>query len=124
MTRWGRAARFAAGDRVGMAWLRSDVRCRRLPRGRENLCPARATPAGTRTAATPSRRVVPEAFAYAIPAALGDDEAAPLLCAGIIGYRALAQPGAAGQPPRVMGLRLLGPHRDAGGAPGAARSSS
>jgi protein-L-isoaspartate(D-aspartate) O-methyltransferase len=51
---------------------------------------ARGIRATTPTAATRRRRSCPEAYAYAIPASFGDEHAAPLLCAGIIGYRALA----------------------------------
>jgi propanol-preferring alcohol dehydrogenase len=84
--------RFAAGERVGIAWLRETCgRCADCGRGDENLCRfARFTgyhaDGGYAECAT-----VPEAFAYALPDAVTDFEAAPLLCAGIIGYRALRQ---------------------------------
>ena len=86
------ATRFAAGDRVGVAWLRGTCgACRYCRPGRENLCPVVAsTPAGTPTAATPSYAVA--ARGLRLPAARDADRRrrlAPLLCAGIIGYRAL-----------------------------------
>jgi alcohol dehydrogenase, propanol-preferring len=84
--------RFKVGDRVGIAWLRFTCGvCRFCTSGRENLCPnARFTgyhaPGGYAEFA-----LVNEAFAYALPAGLDDLSAAPLLCAGIIGFRALRQ---------------------------------
>lgn len=86
------AQRFREGDRVGIAWLhRTCGHCDACARGAENLC---RTPefTGWHVDGGFAERVrVPEAFAYPIPEALGDAEAAPLLCAGIIGYRALAR---------------------------------
>jgi len=84
------ASRFGLGDRVGIAWLRHTCsRCRFCTTGRENLClDARFTgwddDGGYAEFAT-----VPEAFAYRIPDQLDDITAAPLLCAGIIGFRSL-----------------------------------
>jgi propanol-preferring alcohol dehydrogenase len=81
-----------AGDRVGVAWIHSACgACRWCREGRENLCPRfRATgchaPGGFAEWLT-----VPAAFAHIIPAELPDAEAAPLLCAGAIGWRALRQ---------------------------------
>jgi propanol-preferring alcohol dehydrogenase len=86
------ARRFAPGDRVGAAWLRSTCgRCRRCAAGRENLCGEATYTGWTHDGGYAEALCVPEAYAYAIPAAFEDAEAAPLLCAGIIGYRALAQ---------------------------------
>jgi propanol-preferring alcohol dehydrogenase len=84
------ATRFALGDRVGIAWLRSTCgRCRHCTHGRENLC-ERSTYAGwTHDGGYAEYCCVPEQFAYAMPPRFDDAEAAPLLCAGIIGYRAL-----------------------------------
>jgi propanol-preferring alcohol dehydrogenase len=75
---------------VGIAWLRGTCgACTWCRAGRENLCP-RATFTGYHAdGGFAERAVVPEAFAYAIPDVFADDEAAPLLCAGIIGFRAL-----------------------------------
>ncbi len=82
--------RFKPGDRVGIAWLRETcgtcVYCRK---GRENLCPDARFTGWDHDGGYAEAAVVREDFAYAIPASLGDEEAAPLLCAGIIGFRAI-----------------------------------
>jgi propanol-preferring alcohol dehydrogenase len=84
------AARFRPGDRVGIAWLRRTCgSCRFCLAGRENLCEDPAFTGWTDDGGYAEYALVPEAFAYAVPRAFGDAEAAPLLCAGIIGYRAL-----------------------------------
>ena len=84
------ATRFAVGDRVGIAWLRYTCgACAYCLRGRENLCPNALFTGWDRDGGYAEYAVVREAFAYAIPAAISDDDAAPLLCAGIIGYRAI-----------------------------------
>ena len=84
------AHRFRLGDRVGIAWLRQACGiCRLCVAGRENLCEASAYTGWTHDGGFAQYALVPEAFAYAIPRGLDDAEAAPLLCAGIIGYRAL-----------------------------------
>jgi alcohol dehydrogenase, propanol-preferring len=82
--------RFVAGDRIGIAWLRGTCgRCRWCRTGRENLCPDAVFTGWDADGGYAEYAVVPEAFAYRLPDALGDVEAAPLLCAGIVGYRAL-----------------------------------
>jgi len=84
------AARFAAGDRIGVAWLRGTCGwCRWCRTGRENLCPDATFTGWDADGGYAEYAVVPEAFAYRLPEALDDVEAAPLLCAGIVGYRAL-----------------------------------
>jgi propanol-preferring alcohol dehydrogenase len=84
------ATRFRVGDRVGIAWLRSTCgRCRFCLGGRENLCADSTYTGWTHDGGYAEYACVPEAFAYAIPPVFGDAEATPLLCAGIIGYRAL-----------------------------------
>jgi propanol-preferring alcohol dehydrogenase len=99
------AGRFALGDRVGIAWLRSTCgACRYCTAGRENLCGESSYTGWTHDGGYAERCCVPEAFAYAIPAPFADDEAAPLLCAGIIGYRALRR----SQVPRGGRLALYG----------------
>ena len=86
------ATRFAPGERVGVAWLRSSCgACRHCAAGRENLCEASTYTGWTHDGGFAEACCVPEAFAYRVPAAFEDAEAAPLLCAGIIGYRALRQ---------------------------------
>jgi propanol-preferring alcohol dehydrogenase len=84
------ADRFAVGERIGIAWLRGTCgRCRWCRTGRENLCLAARFTGWDADGGYAEHAVVPEAFAYRLPAALGDAQAAPLLCAGIVGYRAL-----------------------------------
>jgi propanol-preferring alcohol dehydrogenase len=84
------ANRFDLGDRIGIAWLRGTCgRCRWCRTGRENLCPAAAFTGWDADGGYAEYAVVPEAYAYRLPAALDDVHAAPLLCAGIVGYRAL-----------------------------------
>jgi propanol-preferring alcohol dehydrogenase len=84
------AARFSVGDRVGVAWLRGSCgRCRFCRSGRENLCETARFTGWDADGGYAELTVVPESYAYRLPAVLDDVEAAPLLCAGIVGYRAL-----------------------------------
>ena len=84
------ARRFRIGDRVGIAWLRRTCGvCDACRRGRENLCEGAEFTGYHADGGFADYAVAPEAFAYAIPPIFDDGEAAPLLCAGIIGYRAL-----------------------------------
>jgi propanol-preferring alcohol dehydrogenase len=84
------AARFAVGDRIGIAWLRGTCGdCRFCRRGDENLCLAPLFTGWDADGGYAQFAVVPEAYAYAIPDGFSDAQAAPLLCAGIIGFRAL-----------------------------------
>jgi alcohol dehydrogenase, propanol-preferring len=88
------ARRFAVGDRVGIAWLRATCgHCRPCRRGAENLCEDPSFTGWTDDGGYAELAVVPEAYAYRLPGAFDDEEAAPLLCAGIIGYRALRRSG-------------------------------
>ncbi|HEX6760028.1 MAG TPA: zinc-dependent alcohol dehydrogenase family protein [Propionibacteriaceae bacterium] len=84
------ATRFAVGDRVGVAWLGgTDGSCRFCRRGAENLCLAPNFTGWDSDGGYADFCLVDEAFAYALPAGIDDEHLAPLLCAGIIGYRAL-----------------------------------
>ena len=84
------AGRFAVGDRAGIAWLRHTCgRCRWCRRGEENLCLEPRFTGWDADGGYAEYAVVDEAYAYRLPAAFDDVAAAPLLCAGIIGYRAL-----------------------------------
>ncbi|MDA8180097.1 MAG: zinc-dependent alcohol dehydrogenase family protein [Desulfobacteria bacterium] len=86
------AGRFQPGERVGIAWLAHACgTCGFCSAGKENLCEAPRFTGYHRDGGYAEYAVVPEAFAYRIPGAFPDVEAAPLLCAGIIGYRALAR---------------------------------
>lgn len=85
-----RASRFRSGDRVGIAWLRSTCgRCAECTRGEENLCARSCYTGYHEDGGFAELAVVRAEFAYRIPEVFTDEEAAPLLCAGIIGYRAL-----------------------------------
>ena len=84
------ADRFAVGDRVGIPWLRRTCgSCRWCMAGLENLCVDPSFTGWDADGGYAEQAVVDERYAYAIPRVFGDEEAAPLLCAGIIGYRAL-----------------------------------
>jgi propanol-preferring alcohol dehydrogenase len=84
------ADRFHSGDRVGVAWIyAADGTCEFCRAGEENLCPQfRGTGCDVDGGYT-EYLVVPEASVYPIPEAFTEVQAAPLLCAGVIGYRAL-----------------------------------
>jgi len=82
--------RLNLGQRVGVAWLRHTCStCRFCLSGRENLCAAQRFTGYHADGGYAQYAIVPEAFAYSLPAGISDLQAAPLLCAGIIGYRAL-----------------------------------
>jgi len=81
---------FDAGDRVGIAWLRRTCgECRWCRAGAENLCPRSQYTGWDADGGFAEYAVVPAAFAYRLPEGYDDGRVAPLLCAGIIGYRAL-----------------------------------
>jgi len=81
---------FAVGDRAGAAWLRwTDDVCKFCTRGAENLCPRSLYTGWDADGGYAEYMTVPAAYAHRLPAGYSDAELAPLLCAGIIGYRAL-----------------------------------
>ncbi len=83
-----KSGRFRTGDRVGIAWIHSACgACRFCRAGLENLCDDFKATGRDADGGYAEYTVVPEAFAYAIPDVFTDSEAAPLLCAGAIGYR-------------------------------------
>ncbi len=85
-----KASRFEVGDRVGVAWLYSSCgQCSFCQDGKENLCESARFTGYKVNGGYSQFIVIPEKFAYAIPEEFTDEEASPLLCAGIIGYRAL-----------------------------------
>jgi len=93
------ARRLAVGDRVGIAWLhRTCGTCEfcRADADRENLCRDAAFTGWTVDGGYAEYLCTPESFAYPIPVGFDDEQAAPLLCAGIIGYRALRLSGIKG----------------------------
>lgn len=81
---------FEVGDRVGIAWLRHTCgRCRYCLRGSENLCPESRYTGWDADGGYADFACVPAEFALQLPDGYDDAELAPLLCAGIIGYRSL-----------------------------------
>lgn len=102
-----RARRFEVGRRVGAAWLRSACGvCRFCRSGRENLCESARFNGYHADGGYAEYMAVPERFAYAVPDSFPDAGAAPLMCAGIVGYRALRLCGI--EPGGVLGLYGFG----------------
>lgn len=94
------AAGFKEGDRVGVPWLhRTDGTCRYCQMGRENLCEAPAFTGYDVDGGYAEYVVAPAAFCHDLPRSYDDAAAAPLLCAGVVGFRAVrvcgVQPGEA-----------------------------
>jgi propanol-preferring alcohol dehydrogenase len=84
------AGRYRPGDRVGIAWIHSACgECGRCRSGNENLCAAFLATGRDADGGYAEFTTVSERFAYAVPGVFSDSEAAPLLCAGAIGYRSL-----------------------------------
>jgi len=87
-------ARFAAGARVGVPWLGWTCgACEYCASGRENLCPQARFTGYTLDGGYAEYALADERFCFALPERYGDAEAAPLLCAGLIGYRSYAFAG-------------------------------
>ena len=85
---------FNPGDRVGIAWIFSACRkCRLCREGNENLCYGFKATGRDANGGYAQFMTVPENFAYSIPDVFSDTEAAPLLCAGAVGYRSLRLTG-------------------------------
>ncbi|MCA1660971.1 MAG: zinc-dependent alcohol dehydrogenase family protein [Novosphingobium sp.] len=96
---------LALGDRVGVPWLgRTCGACRYCREGRENLCDAPLFTGATRDGGYATHTIADAAFCFALPEALDDSTAAPLLCAGLIGWRAYRMAGEA----RRLGLYGFG----------------
>jgi len=88
------AARYRIGDRVGVPWLgRTCGRCRYCQRGAENLCPDARFTGYQLPGGYAEYTVAHEDFCFPIPSAYDAVSAAPLLCAGLIGYRTLSKAG-------------------------------
>src|SRR5579863_6242824 len=88
------AHRFSKGARVGIAWLhRTDGTCEYCRAGAENLCEHPAFTGYRVDGGYAEYVVAPQDFVYPIPEGFSDDQAAPLLCAGIIGFRSLRLSG-------------------------------
>jgi propanol-preferring alcohol dehydrogenase len=85
-----KATKFKAGDRIGVAWIFSACgRCKHCCEGHENLCNDFMATGRDTNGGYAEYMVVPEDFVYPIPEIFSDSEAAPLLCAGAVGYRSL-----------------------------------
>lgn len=88
------ARRFKLGDRLGVSWIFSACgKCRFCLEGRENLCPEFRATGRDADGGYAEYMVVGESFAFSIPSLFTDAEAAPLLCAGTVGYRSLKLAG-------------------------------
>jgi propanol-preferring alcohol dehydrogenase len=99
--------RWRLGDRVGIAWLGStDGTCVHCLGGRENLCASAKFTGWDRDGGFATSVVASADFAFAVPEAFSDFDAAPLLCGGVIGYRALRVSGI--QPGGKLGLYGFG----------------
>jgi propanol-preferring alcohol dehydrogenase len=91
-----RTSRFHAGDRVGVPWLHhTDGKCEYCRAGQENLCESATFTGHTTDGGYAGYITAPEDFVYRIPEGFPDLQAAPLLCAGIIGFRCLRVSGIA-----------------------------
>jgi propanol-preferring alcohol dehydrogenase len=96
---------FAIGDRVGIPWLGSTCgRCEYCATGRENLCPDARFTGYTRDGGYAAAMIADARYAFRVPDRYDDATAAPLLCAGLIGYRAYRMAGAG----RRLGLYGFG----------------
>lgn len=101
------ARRFRLGARVGVPWLhRTCGACEFCRSGRENLCEVALFTGYTVDGGYAEHILAPEAFVYPIPDGFGDLDAAPLLCAGIIGFRCLRVSGI--QPGGALGMYGFG----------------
>ena len=90
----GESKRFAVGDRVGVAWIYSACQsCNYCMDGKENLCESFRATGRDVNGGYAEYMTVPEDYAYLIPNVFSDSEAAPLLCAGAVGYRSLRLAG-------------------------------
>ncbi len=88
------AKRFQIGERIGIAWLRHTCgKCDFCRSGKENLCESARFTGYHEHGGYAELAVVDEEFAYPIPDVFSDEEAPPLLCAGLIGYRSLKRSG-------------------------------
>ncbi len=91
------AGKYGEGDRVGVGWIHSACgRCDLCLSGRENLCADFRATGRDANGGYAELMTVPESHAYPIPGVFTDVEAAPLLCAGAIGYRSMNLTGTSG----------------------------
>jgi propanol-preferring alcohol dehydrogenase len=96
---------FKVGDRIGVPWLGfTDGTCRYCRRGMENLCDNPRFTGYTLDGGYAEYTVANQGYSFAIPESYGDAEAAPLLCAGLIGYRSYRMAAAAGEHLGIYGF--------------------
>ncbi|NPV04605.1 MAG: zinc-dependent alcohol dehydrogenase family protein [Syntrophaceae bacterium] len=101
------AKRFDVGARVGVAWIHSACgACPHCLGGNENLCPGFRATGRDADGGYAEYMAVPEAFAHPVPEVFSDSQAAPLLCAGAVGYRSLRLTGL--RDGQVLGLTGFG----------------
>lgn len=102
--------RVRVGERVGVAWIFSSCgECSHCLAGEDNLCPDFRATGRDVNGGYAERLTVPETFVFPIPSVFSDTEAAPLLCAGAIGYRSLRLTGIRnGQPLGLTGFGASG----------------
>jgi propanol-preferring alcohol dehydrogenase len=101
------AGKFKKGDRVGVAWINwACGKCSFCLKGQENLCDSARWTGKDAPGGYAEYTVVSEDFAYPVPETFADVKAAPLLCAGVIGYRALRLSGV--EDGKVLGLYGFG----------------
>jgi len=124
------AERFAVGDRVGVPWLGwTDGECRYCRSGRENLCDHAKFTGYDLDGGYAEVAVADERFCFPIPEGYPDLQAAPLLCAGLIGYRALRLVGEAegsgstGSAPPLTSSARSRSTKDGGSSPSPARAT-
>ena len=109
---------LAAGDRVGVPWLhQTDETCRFCRRGQENLCEHARFTGWDVDGGFAEYTVAPAGFVYRLPAGMTAMAAAPLLCAGIIGYRCLRLVGIVGDDAGLPGGASAGPADEPGRGP-------
>jgi propanol-preferring alcohol dehydrogenase len=100
---------LSVGQRVGIAWLQATCgSCKFCLRGQENLCNTTSFTGWTRPGGFAEYVVAPTSFIYPLPEGISDQQAAPLLCAGIIGYRSLRLTGLSDWYGRKIGLYGFG----------------
>ncbi len=107
VTGGAKTGRFQPGERVGIAWIHSACgRCRLCLQGQENLCEYFKATGRDAAGGYAEYTTVKEGFAYRIPAPFTDVEAAPLLCAGAVGYRSFLLTGI--EDGQILGLYGFG----------------
>ena len=104
-----RVAGFALGERIGIPWLGYTCgQCVYCRTGRENLCDRPLFTGYTRDGGYATHAIADARYCFALPEGMDDAEVAPLLCAGLIGWRSYRMAGTERQPPAALGLYGFG----------------